>query len=146
MKDETKFKDIHSPCFIMREKTISTLPEVSERVEVLARPMTKSSPYVVDESGFIPIAEAIKQLKGNSVSGGEIEQTYDFPNGVDDGRKIPYSRRTDCKDIAEISSAIMEDVGHITAEIEKGRAKKKSQDDFNKRLESIKAEPTTKTE
>ena len=119
MKDEKMVVDYHAPSFITREKTISSCPEINKREECLAFKPTPDSPYVVDDSGFLPIAEAIKQLKGNTVSGGEIEQTYDFPNGFDDGRKIPYNRRTDCKDITEISSAIMQDVD---AEIESSLA------------------------
>ena len=111
------------PNKILRDSVIDTLPHEKKRVEQLAFPFTPDSEYVVDDSSFIPISEAIKQLKGNNVSAGEIEQTYDFPNGVDNGMSIPAHRRTDCKDIAEISTAIMQQTEELTAKIEKTKKK-----------------------
>lgn len=100
-------------------------------------PTTKESPYVVDDSCFVPIAEAIKQLKTNQISAQEIETTYDFPNGVDTGKSIPVTRRADFSDITELSTAIMEDTKNNVAEIEKARDKKRRQDKFNSQLNEL---------
>lgn len=105
-------------------------------------PTTPDSDYVVDDSCFVPIAEAIKQLKANNISAAEIEQTYDFPNGVDTGKSIPVTRRADYSDITELSSAIMEDTKTQAAELEKARDKKRRQDKFNSQLEELNNKPT----
>lgn len=108
---------------IVRDSVIDTLPHEKKRVECLPFNYTPDSEYIVDDSSFIPISEAIKQLKGNNVSAGEIEQTYDFPNGNDNGMKIPLHRRSDVKDIAEISSGIMEQAEQLSSKIEKEKSK-----------------------
>lgn len=108
---------------IVRDSVIDTLPHEKKRVECLPFNYTPDSDYIVDDSSFIPISEAIKQLKGNNVSAGEIEQTYDFPNGRDNGMSIPLSRRTDVKDIAELSSGIMEQAEQLSTKLEKEKSK-----------------------
>lgn len=108
-------------------------------------PITPDSDYVVDDSCFVPIAEAIKQLKANNLSGAEIEQTYDFPNGVDTGKSIPVTRRADYSDITELSTAIMEDTKTQVQELEKARDKKRRQDKFDSELKELNNLPTSPT-
>lgn len=100
-------------------------------------PTTPKSPYVVDDSCFVPMAEAIKQLKTNQISASEIETCYDFPNGRDTGKEIPVTRKHGYSDITEISQAIMEDTARTVEEIEKGRAKKRYQDKLDKQFSEI---------
>lgn len=125
------------PNKILRDSVIDTLPHEKKRIEQFAFPFTPDSEYVVDDSSFIPISEAIKQLKGNSVSTDEIETTYDFPNGVDNGMSIPVNRRTDCKDIAEISSNIIAQVENLSEKLEKTKKKSERMKQYQSELNMI---------
>lgn len=93
---------------ILRLSTISSNKKVS--YEVYELPKTPKTDYIVDDSDFIPISEAIKNIHDNSIGADEINIYYDLPNGKDDGRKIPVNRRHDIKDVTEISEAILEEV------------------------------------
>lgn len=100
-------------------------------------PKTPKSNYVVDDSCFIPMSEAIKQLSVNNSNGTTDGLMYDFENGRDDGRSIPISRCKDVKDIAEISSAIMDDVNKVTESIESERKAAKKRADFEANIQAI---------
>lgn len=101
-------------------------------------PKTPKSEYVVDDSCFIPMSEAIKQLSVNNGNGTTDGLMYDFENGRDDGRPIPISRCKDVKDIAEISSAIMDDVNKVTESIESERKAIKKRAEFEANIQAIK--------
>lgn len=60
---------------------------------------------IVDKSHFIPVAEALKNLEGNSASMHSDLTRFDFPNGKDNGMIIPPSRRPGA-DIAEVQEYV----------------------------------------
>ena len=60
---------------------------------------------IVDRSHFIPIAEALKNLEGNSASMHVDLTRFDFPDGKDNGMVLPPSRRPGA-DIAEVQEYV----------------------------------------
>lgn len=92
------------------------------------------SPYIVDDSCFQPMSEAIKSLaKQPGVTSNEIAMTYDFPNGQDNGQRVPVGRRADVHDIAEISAEIMADTRKAADNLEAAKAAQSR----NKRLAAL---------
>lgn len=56
-------------------------------------PKQKNGPFIVDDSSFIPMSEAVKQLsRTNPLGTGYIEGAYDFPDGIDTGMHVPVAR------------------------------------------------------
>ena len=47
---------------------------------------------IVDKSHFIPVAEALKNLEGNSAAMHADLTRFDFPDGKDNGMVLPPSR------------------------------------------------------
>lgn len=127
-----------------RFKTVNFVEKLE--LEDVELPKTPDSPYVVDDSCFIPMSEAIKQLSVNNGSGTSDGLMYDFPNGKDDGRAIPISRCKDVKDIAEVSAAIMEDVNKVTESLESERKAAKKRADFENSLAAINSAGSTKAD
>lgn len=84
-------------------------------------PVTPKTDYIVDDSNFIPMSEAVKQLGANNIGANDIKNYYDFPDGEDNGMEIPISRTKNGKDIAEISSAIMEKVDDMSEKVRNAR-------------------------
>lgn len=118
-------------------KRLSTI-NLTSKVSILEYdlPKTLDSPYIVDDSGFVPMSEAIKSLSRiGSTTEADVNASYDFPNGVDTGIKVPIQRMHGVSDITEVSSAIMEQVEDITNKMEKGKKRVKAQADFNAALE-----------
>lgn len=72
-------------------------------------PSTPKTDFIVDDSSFLPIAEALKNLQMASLTTAEKSVYYDFPDGKDDGSRVPINRRHDIKDITEISAAIVDE-------------------------------------
>lgn len=107
-------------------------------VETYELPKTKVTPYVVDDSCFIPTSEAIKQLGANSGAQTNLKQYYDFPDGEDNGMSVPITRTKSGKDIAEISSHIMESVNETADNIAEARNAAKKKAAFEKSLSDIK--------
>lgn len=60
---------------------------------------------IVDKSHFIPIAEALKNLEGNSASMHADLTRFDFPDGKDNGMELPPSRRPGA-DLAEVQEFV----------------------------------------
>ena len=60
---------------------------------------------IVDKSHFIPIAEALKNLEGNSASMHADLTRFDFPDGKDNGMVLPPSRRPGA-DITEVQEYV----------------------------------------
>lgn len=81
------------------------------------------SPYVVDDSNFIPMSEAVRQLNSNGISQDIVNQYYDFPVGKDTGEEVPFSRTKECNDIAVLSSHISENTSKMADKISKSKAK-----------------------
>ena len=106
-------------------------------------PQPKTSPYIVDDSYFQPVAEALKNLKNGSLTSTEIQTYYDFPNGRDDGSSVPINRRHDMKDITEISNAIISEAKEIAEKKEKllnKLASQKAVEDFAKKSSQVKVD------
>lgn len=97
-------------------------------------PPTPDSEYVVDDSSFVPIAEAIKQLGNGSQAGTKADLMYDFPDGKDNGMEIPFSRSSQFKDIAELSTEINNQQDSINEKIETAKADKKMREEIQKDL------------
>lgn len=108
-------------------------------------PPQKVGPYVVDDSNFVPVSEAIKQLnKVAPLTDEEIKAAYDFPDGKDNGMSIPINRKNNIAlDVAEVSSSIMAKTEELSNKIaeEKNKAQRKA--DFEKRLSAIKTDSPT---
>ena len=69
-------------------------------------PKTPSTSYIVDDSNFLPMSEAIRQLGSGSGALKPENLLYDFKDGQDNGSPVPFHRQADVKDIAEISSHV----------------------------------------
>lgn len=121
--------------------TVNTHSEL--KIEVYELPHTKNTPYVVDDSCFIPTSEAIKQLGANSGAATDLKQFYDFPDGNDTGMSVPITRTKSVKDIAEISSHIMDKVNDTADKVSEARNAAKKKAAFEKSLNNIKAAGNT---
>lgn len=98
----------------------------------------KPGPFVVDDSCFCPMSEAIKQLgRINDPSSGQLAEVYDFPNGKDNGKELPVTRRRDFHDIAEYSQEIKNETSKMNKEILKGQVEKAEREALKKELESV---------
>lgn len=60
---------------------------------------------IVDKSHFIPVAEALKNLEGNSSAMHADLTRFDFPDGRDNGMVLPPSRRPGA-DITEVQEYV----------------------------------------
>ena len=98
----------------------------------------ESGEYVVDDSCFCPTSEAIKQLgRISDPSSGQLAEVYDFPNGKDNGKTLPITRRRDFHDLAEISQEIRAQTDKMNNEILKGQIEVAEKAAFEKELQSI---------
>lgn len=107
------------------------------KIEDYEEPKVKYGPYVVDDSNFVPIIEAIKQLSNQGLTELETKSYYDFVDGHDTGIKIPINRTHDGKDIAEISQNIMEQVNDIADKKISAEQKLKENIEFQNHLQNI---------
>lgn len=98
---------------------------------------------IVDDSHFIPMSEAVKQLsKSMPLDKGVIDGFYDFPDGRDDGRKVDVARLR--PEIVELSTEVRKNQEKLKKELAK--ATKKAQDEafFNSLKASVK-QPNNET-
>lgn len=103
-------------------KRLDTINHVTKhKVVDYKLPKYKSGPYVVDDSCFIPMSEAIKQLGANGSGGSDETLLYDFPNGHDNGMAVPATRTKNIKDIAEISTHISEQTEIMSEKIKESK-------------------------
>lgn len=123
----------------MKVKRLNTVTQV-EKLSIVEYelPKTDCGKFIVDDSNFIPMSEAIKQLGVNGAGADDGTLAYDFIDGNDNGMPVPISRRKDIRDIAEISSEIMADVDKAAKTIEEVKTVQKKQKDFEKALASVK--------
>lgn len=125
-----------------RFKTI--LVDGKLEIESVSLPETPSGDYLIDDSNFIPMAEAVKQLNRiNDPTFGQLAQVYDFPNGKDNGKSIPLTRRHDIKDIAEISAEITAEVKDINSKISEGIDIAIEKQKFEKSIQDVKNSVST---
>lgn len=99
-------------------------------------PETPDSEYVIDDSSFVPLKEAIKQLGNGYGEGNHIEQMYDFPDGKDTGAQIPFSRSSEFKDIAELSNEIMNQTDNVNNALNEAKKEQEFRDKISKELGS----------
>lgn len=122
---------------------------VSETIKrvVYTSPEQVNNEYLIDDSCFIPMSEAVKQLGVNSSSSTNINEMYDFPTGKDDGREIPITRQSGYKDLAEISTVVAESADQIKADIEELAYQAQKQKDFEDKVKNLSSNQNTpKTE
>lgn len=105
------------------------------------------NPFIVDDSVFVPMAEALKQLsKTSEITEQQIRENYDFPNGHDTGMEIPITRKHGIADITEISSAIMEKTEKIVEAEQKAKKRAKAQSDFEAKVNALNNAPVSSSE
>lgn len=103
-------------------------------------PKTPDSEYVVDDSNFVPIKEAIKQLNRIAdPSIDDIAHSYDFPNGKDNGKAIPVTRTHNFGDIAELAVDINQQTEKMCKEIMKGKKEIAYQESVAEKIKAAKA-------
>lgn len=102
-------------------------------------PVTPKTPYIIDDSNFCPMSEAVKSLaKSPQMTSDEISAYYDFPNGRDTGRQVPFERSAEFHDITELSNSIIEDSKKIAEDIEKTTKKAERMKKLQSSLDSSK--------
>lgn len=103
-------------------------------------PKTPNSEYVVDDSNFVPIKEAIKQLNRIAdPSMDDIAQSYDFPNGKDTGKPIPVTRTHNFGDIAELAVEVNQQTDKMRKEIMQGKKELAYQQSVAEKMKAAKA-------
>lgn len=102
-------------------------------------PKEKVGPYIIDDSNFVPISEAIKQLnKVAPVSDEEIAAAYDFVDGKDNGMTIPITRRNNiAMDVVEVSTEIMKQTEVLSEKITNEKLKAERKAKFEADLHAI---------
>lgn len=104
-------------------------------------PIIEPGEFIVDDSAFCPMSEAIKQLsRVNDPTLGQLSEVYDFPDGKDTGKQLPITRVRNFGDLAEYSQEIREQSKNMNNEILKGQLEAAERESFNKELESIRVE------
>lgn len=125
-------------------KTLPSFDKVQEHKigkDKYSLPVTPDSEYIVDDSCFIPMSEAVKQLGLNpNFTGADQKTAYDFPDGKDSGIEIPINRTKNGKDIAEISTEISNQQDKINSELQKEKAFQDYQAEIDQKMASYKAE------
>lgn len=117
---------------MLRYDTINTLGGV-EQVHCKDTPQVEG-PYVVDDSSFVPLKEAVKNVNAGSITPQMARTLYDFPNGKDDGSKVPVDRTHGFTgDIAEVAVVARESAKAVNDEFQEYLKDKA----LNDRLNSI---------
>ena len=92
---------------MLRYNTINTLG--SGDFVCFAEPKQIVGSYVVDDSSYVPLREAVKNVNAGAISPQVAKTMYDFPDGRDDGSKVPVDRTHNFHgDIAEVASIARE--------------------------------------
>lgn len=92
-------------------------------------PVSQGGDYIVDDSHFVPMSEAVKQLGSSVATSDVISKSYDFVDGRDTGIKVPVDRLHDVKDLAELSVAVRNRSKDLSESLE--------QESYNSKLKSI---------
>lgn len=102
-------------------KRLTTVSLVDKSVSTdYVLPLYKTGDYVVDDSGFQPMSEAVKQLsKTAPLTSDQIAAAYDFPDGKDTGMKVPVERMPRTSDIVEIVSGMQQESAEISAKVDR---------------------------
>lgn len=117
----------------MKVKRLSTISLVCQNKIVDSElPSTPDSKFIVDDSHFCPMSEAVKQLsKITPVTADEVQMYYDFPSGRDNGKQVPFERSASYSDITELSNSIIEDTKNMAETMEKERKKQERSAQLN---------------
>lgn len=115
---------------------IAFFPSDMRVVDCVADPVASKQygDYVVDDSSFVPMSEAVKRVTGGTLSQAEIKQMYDFPDGKDTGRKIPVDRSH--RFTGDIVEVYQDNLAQQAAFNDKMKAAKE-QFDFEQKLNAI---------
>lgn len=90
--------------------------------------------YVVDDSHFVPMSEAVKRVTGGTLSANDVKVMYDFADGKDTGKKIPVDRtHSYTGDIAEVSYHLRS----AEASAKEALAKAKQRYDYEQEVKSL---------
>lgn len=94
--------------------------------------------YVVDDSSFVPMSEAVKRVTAGALTPEQIKSMYDFADGKDTGVKIPVDRSHRFSgDIAEVSELAHQAVSDVNSSFAKAK------DDFDYQVATGKVDPST---
>lgn len=101
-------------------KCYNTINSLGIGMEIIDynEPIKEFGEYIVDDSNFIPMSEAVKRLSNlTPISETEINQYYDYPDGNVNG-SIPLNRLSGNDDIAVLSTEIRKEQDSISKEIQ----------------------------
>lgn len=134
-KENVETKEVQKDTFLRCSSVFSHIDNVLYKDSIKC---VESGEFVVDDSCFCPTSEAIKQLgRISDPSSGQLAEVYDFPNGRDNGKKLPITRRRDFNDLAEYSQEIREQTDKMNKEILKGQIEVAEKEALKKELQSI---------
>lgn len=104
-----------------------------------------SAPYVIDDSKFSPITQALKNINGTVLTDDQIAQSYDFQDGKDNGMELPIGRGR-FADIVEISTEIRESNKNLSESFNDFKESEKRKINQQARLDALnKVRETTKS-
>lgn len=83
-------------------------------------PVIEYDESITDKSHFIPMAESVKRLSVGPMSADTVATIYDFPDGKDNGMRVPLSRKKGI-DIAEVSNEIRISQNKIKEQLQEGK-------------------------
>lgn len=130
---------------ILRNSSVFT--HIQNHKIIYELPVVEAGDYVVDDSCFVPMSEAIKQLNRiNDPTSGQLAGVYDFPNGKDTGKQIPITRMRDFGDLAEISQEVRNSSEHINDEILRGQLEAAEKEAFAKEMAEVRASSSKSSE
>lgn len=94
--------------------------------------------YVVDDSSFVPMSEAVKRVTAGALSPDQLKSMFDFKDGKDTGAKIPVDRSHRFSgDIAEVSELVNQAADDVKASLSKAK------DDYDYQVATGKIDPST---
>lgn len=105
-----------------------------------------SAPYVIDDSKFSPITQALKNINGSTLTDEQLAQSYDFVDGKDNGMSLPIGRGR-FADIVEVSTELKESNSRLSEsfnDFKETEARKAKQAERLKALSKVR-EVTTST-
>lgn len=117
--------------------TINTFDKLSQ-IDVIEKSQYFTAPYIVDDSKFSPISEALANINGQTLSDSQIAQSYDFPDGKDNGMTLPIGRGR-FADIVDLSSEISKDSANLKEDYQNFEESEKRKAKQAERLNMLKA-------
>lgn len=136
------FNENNIECQDVREKTFfrcsSVFSHIINKLYEDSVKCVEPGEFIVDDSCFCPVSEAIKQLgRISDPSPGQLAEVYDFPNGRDNGKQLPITRRRDFHDMAEYSQEIRTQTDDMNNEILKAQIESAERNALQEELRSI---------